>query len=107
MGTDTVGPALYDPKVEFAKRRAPINNFHVSKQNRRVFEPSIEITNALPAKENPGPAHYDSVGKIPPKQFHVETNGSVMAAFISKVPNCENLKIPNQENPGPGAYIKD
>jgi len=102
-----VGPALYEPKVEFAKKRAPFSNFHMSKQNRRVFEPSIEITNSLPAKENPGPAHYDSVGKIPPKQFHVETNGSVMAAFISKVPNCEQLKIANQENPGPGAYLKD
>jgi hypothetical protein len=30
-----------------------------------------------------------------------------MASFISKVPNCEKLKILNQENPGPGSYLKD
>jgi len=45
VGGDTVGPALYDPKFLFPKHRAPFSNFYLSKQNRRVFEPSIEISN--------------------------------------------------------------
>ena len=45
VGGDTVGPALYEPRFEFPKRRAPFSNFHLSKQNRKVFEPSIDIAN--------------------------------------------------------------
>lgn len=53
-----------------SKHRAPIGNFYSSKAVRKVFEPTVAIDNNLPAKENPGPAHYDSYGKVPPKQFN-------------------------------------
>ena len=70
VGFDTVGPALYNPNLDANKKVARIGDFHTSKANRRVFEPTVEITNNLPPKENPGPAHYDSVGKVLSKQFN-------------------------------------
>ena len=44
-GHDTVGPALYNPNLEQSKKRAPIGDFMTSKQNRKVFEPTIDIEN--------------------------------------------------------------
>ena len=102
--TDTVGPALYNPKLDMSRVQARQNNFHTSKQTRKVFEPSISITNkTLPPKENPGPTHYDNVDKSQAKQFNAMGNTT---NFLSKVPNCKDSKTPNQEIPGPGSYIK-
>ena len=44
-GADTVGPALYNPKPQAAKKRAPVGDFQTSKQRRKVFEPTIDIEN--------------------------------------------------------------
>lgn len=68
-----------------------------------MFEPTLEITNNLPPKDNPGPAHYNSVGRAASKQFNATGNTTT---FISKVPNCKDIKTAGQEMPGPGAYIK-
>lgn len=92
VGTDTVGPALYEPKLNIAKHKAPEPNFHKSKAARKVFEPSIEITNILPSKENPGPAHYEKAEKALSKQFNAQGNTT---SFLSKVPNCKDTKISN------------
>ena len=59
-GQDTVGPALYNPNMHAAKRRAPIGDFQTSKDQRKVFEPTIDIENKqFPPRENPGPGSYD------------------------------------------------
>lgn len=99
VGHDTVGPALYNPKIELQHHRAPIQNFHLSKYQRKVFEPTNEIRNNIPSRENPGPAHYDSIGKIPAKQFNA---AGTTSNFLSKVPNCQNVKVIHKDNPGPG-----
>ena len=94
-GHDTVGPALYNPDPSTYKRRAPIGDFISSKQNRKVFEPTIDIENKqFPPRENPGPGAYDD--KKPneeKKAFNSQGNTSV---FLSKVPNCKDGKIKNQ-----------
>jgi len=59
-GFDCVGPALYNPNMDTVKWRAPVGDFITSKQNRKVFEPTIDIENKLyPPRENPGPGTYD------------------------------------------------
>lgn len=58
-GFDTVGPALYNPNMNTVKNRAPVGDFQTSKQERKLFEPNIEIENKLPSRENPGPGQYD------------------------------------------------
>lgn len=55
-------------------------------------------------RDNPGPATYDSIGKVPAKQFSAAEKTAI---FNSNVPNCKDLKVPGQEMPGPGSYLKD
>lgn len=59
FGSDTVGPAKYDPQHQMTKPQiAP--NFSKSKSKRTVFEPTISIDNKVPDIKNPGPAHYEA-----------------------------------------------
>lgn len=37
------------------KQRAKIADFHATKIDRKIFEPTKAIDNNLPSKENPGP----------------------------------------------------
>ena len=102
-GHDTVGPALYNPNVDNSKKRAPIGDFQSSKQNRKVFEPTIDIENKqYPPKENPGPGQYDHIEHTRQnKTFNSMVNTSI---FVSKVPNCKDSKI-KDDKPGPGHYV--
>lgn len=85
VGNDTVGPALYDPKVNITRRQAPVVNIALSKSKRNTFD-------NLNARNMPDPAQYDSTGKVPAKQFNAAGN---TGNFLSKVPNCKDLKTPN------------
>jgi hypothetical protein len=59
---DTVGPALYNPKLDIQKHTAPKVDFVASKSRRTVFEQENRRENILPAKDNPGPGKYDAAG---------------------------------------------
>ena len=103
-GFDTVGPALYNPNMHTVKNRAAIGDFQTSKDQRKVFEPTIDIENKqFPPRENPGPGTYDQpdveIAKEK-KTFNSQGNTSI---FLSKVPNCKDSKIKN-DKPGPGHY---
>jgi hypothetical protein len=67
---------------------------------RKVFEHTIDIENILPPKENPGPGHYKDAEYKEKKSFNSQGNTSI---FLSKVPNCKDIKIKN-DKPGPGHY---
>lgn len=74
-GHDTVGPALYNPILDHAKKRAPVGDFQTSKTNRKVFEPTIDIENKqFPPKDNPGPGAYEFVPPNDKRQFNSQGN---------------------------------
>ena len=99
---DTVGPALYNPNYDTVKSHAPIGDFQTSKDQRKLFEPTINIENTwLPDKLNPGPGQYEAVNETAKRQFNAQGNTST---FLSKVPNCKNAKEMLAQNPGPGHY---
>ena len=102
-GSDTVGPALYNPNYSNVKQRHPVGDFVTSKQHRKVFEPSIERSNNLPSRENPGPGQYQEVEKPKKKEFNAQGESSV---FMSRVPNCKDVKQNKSDVPGPGFYEK-
>ena len=61
---DTVGPALYNPNYDTVKSHAPIGDFQTSKDQRKLFEPTINIENTwLPDKQNPGPGQYEAINE--------------------------------------------
>lgn len=69
-GFDTVGPALYNPNMDTVKYHAATGDFQTSKQTRKLFEPSIEISNILPDKQNPGPGQYEAINSKAKRQFN-------------------------------------
>ena len=75
-------------------------DFTKCKFKRELFEPVNRKENELPDREIPGPGTYEE--KTVKKVFHAKCNTS---AFISKVPNCKNLKS-ETVTPGPGTYDK-
>ena len=103
-GQATVGPALYNPNMHAAKRRAPIGDFQTSKDCRKVFEPTIDIENKqFPPRENPGPGVYDHNDTEIAKEKKTFNSQGKTSIFLSKVPNCKDAKIKN-DKPGPGHY---
>ena len=103
LGQDTVGPACYNLKENHVKKRQRTADFITSKIPRKVFEPDKTRENNLPAKENPAPGHYEIIGVNDKKNFNAQINSAV---FLSKVPNCQNIKNKLAEQPGPGYYEK-
>ena len=102
-GFDTVGPAVYNPNHNIMRHHAPIGDFQTSKEQRKLFEPSINIENTtLPDKMNPGPGQYEAINENAKRQFNAQGN---TCNFLSKVPNCKDTKD-KVEGPGPGAYQK-
>lgn len=94
---------MYNPKVEITRQALRQPNFHNSKTTRKVFEPSIEITNQLPPRSNPGPSHYEHADKVKSKQFNAQGNTT---NFLSKVPMAQDIRVAGGELPGPGTYIQ-
>lgn len=92
-GTDVVGPAAYNPKLDIVRQKAPEKDFAADKTKRELFGASEA------QKQLPGPGVYD-YEKLGPKAFNSSGNYSI---FQSKVPNCADRKIKN-DVPGPGTY---
>jgi hypothetical protein len=103
LGQDTVGPALYDASEKMIRQKTKYADFNSTKVQRNVFEPNITRDNNLPSRENPGPGQYDSLSPNLKRQFHSEGSHAI---FLSKVPNCKDVKIKNKNAPGPGYYEK-
>jgi len=57
---DTAGPGEYDNGGgwDIVARTQPHTTFHMSKLSRNLWEPSVDIQNKLPPRENPGPGSY-------------------------------------------------
>ena len=68
-----------------------------------MFEPSIERSNNLCPRENPGPGFYDENEKAKKKEFNAQGES---AMFLSRVPNCKDAKEKKSDVPGPGHYGK-
>ena len=98
-GTDTVGPARYDPKFTIAKKAVSETLFAASKTKRTIFEPMNRKENEMPQRDMPGPGKYDSEFIVNNKMFNSTGNNST---FLSKVAKLEKLRASSQ--PGPGAY---
>jgi len=77
-------------------------DFVSSKIPRKVFEPSKLRENDLPSKDIPGPGQYDIQVKDK-KTFNAQGKSAV---FLSKVPNCKDIKTVTKDVPGPGYYEK-
>lgn len=56
---DTVGPALYNPNLEAARKTALKVDFVASKSKRTIFEYENKRENELPSKDIPGPGKYE------------------------------------------------
>lgn len=78
-------------------------DFVKSKIGRKVFEPSKHRDNEFPSKDNPAPGQYDTVPANEKKNFNAQ---GLSAVFLSKVPNCKNVKQKTSDIPGPGHYEK-
>lgn len=102
LGHDTVGPAAYNPSSEQVKTRMMKTDFISSKSQRKVFEPNRMRENTMPSKDNPGPGHYESLNPTEErKDFNAQGQNAI---FLSKVPNCKDLKTKQPDNLGPGSY---
>jgi hypothetical protein len=102
LGQDTVGPACYNPRENMVKQKISKADFVSSRITRKVFEPNKTRENNLPSKENPGPGHYDAAIIVGDKKnFNAQGHSAV---FLSKVPNCKDIKNKSKDVPGPGAY---
>lgn len=99
MGTDTVGPAKYDPKFTQAKKTASETFFAASKTKRTIFEPTNRKENEMPPRDLPGPGKYDSEFIVNNKMFNSTGNNSM---FLSKVAKLQKSRATSQ--PGPGTY---
>lgn len=90
---DTVGPAVYNPKLSMTKSKTAEHDFSANKIQRRPFDPS-DAKKAIPG---PGVYEFEILGQ---KNFNSSGQYSV---FQSRVPNCKDKPIKNIV-PGPGAY---
>eukprot|EP00941_MAST-03F_sp_MAST-3F-sp1_P000857 g857.t1 len=60
IGLDTVGPAVYDPKIEVLRDKLTRKiDFSRNKYERKLFEKRNEIDNKYPDAENPGIGAYN------------------------------------------------
>jgi len=80
-----------------------VADFITSKIPRKVFEANKTRDNYLPSKDNPAPGHYDYANHNEKKNYNSSGNS---AMFLSKVPNCNNVKSKSLDAPGPGYYEK-
>ena len=99
-GLDRPGPTDYEPKNKQLKLRSPETNFSISKTERKLFEPNKTYENELPQREIPGPGTYNG-DKL--KKFNFNSTGQ-HSNFLSKSPNCQQLKSDPHAFPGPGNY---
>eukprot|EP00948_MAST-09A_sp_MAST-9A-sp1_P000188 g188.t1 len=101
VGSDTVGPAFYNPVLKSkAYKKTARNMYDVSKTKRDAFG------NHKSLYENPGPAHYNPREVTGATTLELLGGQQQSAAFASRVPMSQDLKM-NQdlvEGPGPGAY---
>jgi hypothetical protein len=91
-GQDTVGPALYNPKVDITREASREPNFVASKTKRTLFDGQ--------QRDQPGPGKYDPVLPVDNKMFNSSGN---QAIFTSKVPNCADAVI-KSDKPPVGTY---
>ena len=81
-----MGPALYNPSLEAARKTALKVDFVTSKSKRTIFEYENKRENELPSKDIPGPGKYE-ISQVEGKKAFNSTGET--SQFVSKVPNCK------------------
>lgn len=95
-GKDIPGPSNYNPNLDTVKSRHRVADFTRLNKTREVF--------SLSSSENPGPGVYEYKDDIAAKTVTTFNQLGQSPMFLSKVPNCKDMKDDNGI-PGPGSYI--
>jgi hypothetical protein len=103
LGSDTVGPAAYNPATTHVKGRSLATDFSKSSQGRKLWEPNKTKDNWQPSIANPGPGYYNPSVKTMSSKKTDDDSSRGSSNFASKVPMAHDLK-PKMSRPSPGSY---